>query len=301
MNVPRTARLILLCYVVALPFACAFLWPTLLPLPPNQALIAAVADRDLDATQAALDHGADPNFVLEKPPLVGTQCIRAIPAAFYRCIFRRDATPDEDETFSGFFIWHGALTPLGLTSYLGDEEIASLLLARGANANFAPVKGGPAFLVAAYQACNEPGRTGMVRFLLSHGATVCFDNGESHRLIHRASSSRYGTRLLRLLLNAGADSNQRDGDGYTPLMWAAMYSPDNVALLLRYGADVRAVAKNGPTAFDWASGNKEECLQLLKQASKHPCVVPAHRRGKDVKAAGNRQDEFTKSRNADFD
>lgn len=269
MNVYRAARLILLCYVVALPFACVFLWPTLLPLPPNQALIAAVVNRDLDATWAALDRGADPNVVLEKPPLVGTECIRVIPDAFYRRIFRRDATPDEDETFSGFFVWHDALTPLNVASYLGDEEIASLLLARGADVNFAPVNGKPAFVVAGYQACNEPGRMSMVRFLLSHGATVCFDNGENHRLIHRASSSKYGTQLLRLLLDAGADPNQRDGDRYTPLMWAAMYNADSVALLLDRGADVRAVAKTGETAFDCASGNNAESLRLLKQAKRY--------------------------------
>ena len=58
-------------------------------------------------------------------------------------------------------------------------------------------------------------------------------------------------------------------DGKTALMYAARNpTSDIVKILLKYGADVRAVDKNGHTAIWWTQynekGDKEKIIRILK-------------------------------------
>jgi uncharacterized protein len=71
-------------------------------------------------------------------------------------------------------------------------------------------------------------------------------------------------RLVRLLLDAGADVNLRWGSGYTPLIDAALSSEEEaiVKLLLERGADVNARDPEGRTA-----------LQLARKAWYRPISV----------------------------
>jgi ankyrin repeat protein len=99
--------------------------------------------------------------------------------------------------------------------------------------------------------------------------------GEVIRLLSNAnigavnSRNRYGNTpligailggkatIVKLLLGKGADVNQKDSEGWTPLMYSIVYRPryeDEIAEeLLRRGADVNAVAENGDTALTLAS------------------------------------------------
>jgi ankyrin repeat protein len=46
--------------------------------------------------------------------------------------------------------------------------------------------------------------------------------------------------------------NVTDGAGMTPLMWAACYNhPEHVKLLLQLGADVEEKDMDGKTCMDW--------------------------------------------------
>ena len=58
---------------------------------------------------------------------------------------------------------------------------------------------------------------------------------------------------LQLLLDAGADTEKADNDGYTPLRRAAQSASIEIfGLLLERGADTHARTKAGMTALDLA-------------------------------------------------
>jgi ankyrin repeat protein len=61
-------------------------------------------------------------------------------------------------------------------------------------------------------------------------------------------------KKLRALLAAGFSPDERDKDGTTPLMKAAMFSQlDGFRALLDAGADVNAVSKNGQSVLHYAA------------------------------------------------
>ncbi len=72
--------------------------------------------------------------------------------------------------------------------------------------------------------------------------------------------------VARLLIAAGADVNQANDDGLTPLMSAVGF--DNTALvklLLSAGADSKPHDKSGRTALDFAKHNRsDEIIQMLR-------------------------------------
>jgi len=91
----------------------------------------------------------------------------------------------------------------------------------------------------------------LVRMLLDAGARV--DNHGKHRCgpIHYGA---WGLATLGLLLDAGADPNEPDDDGSTPLFYAAERDRglEMVRLLLARGADRRHRNSRGRTALDVA-------------------------------------------------
>ena len=85
---------------------------------------------------------------------------------------------------------------------------------------------------------------------------------------------------IRLLLEAGADVNQADDDGTTPLMLACRWADDPaiIRLLLESGADIFARDAEGDTPYDYArrSGHAEQHLALLRAAERkiYPIDTP---------------------------
>jgi len=71
--------------------------------------------------------------------------------------------------------------------------------------------------------------------------------------------------IVKLLLDAGADFNERDDDGQTALIGAAISGhAEIVKLLIEKGADVNIEDKYNKTALDYAE--KDEIKQLLLEA-----------------------------------
>ena len=80
------------------------------------------------------------------------------------------------------------------------------------------------------------------------------------------AASTGDTGRLKALLAAGQNINQRDGEGYTPVMWAALNGQVNaVSTLVTLGANLNVQDREGYTALMWATQNKHTTIvrQLL--------------------------------------
>ena len=108
-------------------------------------------------------------------------------------------------------------TPLGLASYFGNEDVARLLLLKGADPN------------------------------------VSSKNGYNVYPIHSAVAANYDM-IAKMLIEAGANVNVVQMSGDTPLHSAAQNGNiDLLIVLLEAGANVNAITEDGKTAADKAS------------------------------------------------
>lgn len=107
-------------------------------------------------------------------------------------------------------------SPLGLAAFFGWEGVAALLLSRGADVNFRS------------------------------------QNNMGVQPLHSAVAGKHAA-LARTLVQAGADVNATQQDGFTPLMGAAQNGDvELVEFLLLHGADTQAVTHDGRTAASLA-------------------------------------------------
>jgi ankyrin repeat protein len=124
--------------------------------------------------------------------------------------------------------------PLGLACYFGHRELAEYLIKAGA-----PI--------------NSPSR-----------------NELKAAPLQSAVAAGHGT-VVQMLLERGADSNIREGNGYTPLHAAAQNGDEEMIRILLYGgADLFLRGNDGKTALDLAkeTGNEETITVLTEGITK---------------------------------
>jgi ankyrin repeat protein len=134
---------------------------------------------------------------------------------------------------------HG-YTPLMLAAQRGNCQAMAILLDAGADPNAQTRAGQSSLGIAAAW-----GQESAVRYLLSRGARPSGVT-RAHRvcdppLVSAARSGMSTPQILELLIQAGADVNQADDEGTTPLMAAQNARLDEcVDVLIRAGAKVRS-------------------------------------------------------------
>jgi len=155
------------------------------------------------------------------------------------------------------FIRHGAKPDVFAASALGDLETVRTLVGsdRGLVNAFAADGFYPLGLAAFF------GHRAIVEFLLKSGADLktAARNAQKVTALHGAVARR-DVEIVKMLLEAGADSNARQERGFAPLHDAA--ANGNAALvevLLKYGALATAKTDDGKTPADMAAerGHKE--------------------------------------------
>jgi ankyrin repeat protein len=139
---------------------------------------------------------------------------------------RLKAILDEDASRANAYAADGFF-PLGLAAFFGQEDAVKLLLARGADPNFAA------------------------------------RNPMKVRAIHAAAASG-SLAIVEALVGSGADVDATQEKGFTPLHEAALTGKLELArLLLDHGARLDSRTEDGRTALDIAREAKQEPLVAL--------------------------------------
>lgn len=152
-------------------------------------------------------------------------------------------------------------TPLMISAFNGNEEVAALLIKAGASLNHRDAAGYTPLHWAAFN-----GYTEVVSLLLNKGADVNASSAYGWTPLLQAVTRGYLT-VSSILLSRGADVNAVSDDGWTALHKAAANGfLQEVLLLLSKGADVRARFADGTTPIDLAKKNRHQQIVLALMA-----------------------------------
>lgn len=145
-----------------------------------------------------------------------------------------------------------------------DPELPLLLIRGGAKVN-APDSGGTTPLIRAAEH-EHPGFTPVVAELLSRGANPRARDQRGRTPLRNA----YRPRIIELLLQHGADANERYERGQTWLMTAKAHAtPEIIRILLAHGAQVNLRDEQGKTAltyFRFGPGAKQRAALIAAGA-----------------------------------
>ncbi len=136
---------------------------------------------------------------------------------------------------------------------VGRDDMIPALLKAGVNIECRDARGHSALVLASYN--DRPSTTAL---LLLHGAAVDGAGDERGNTALMGVCFKGYQPIARLLLDAGAEVDRRNGVGQTALMMAALFGKtDIVDLLIAAGADVGAVdaAGNSAASVAQAQGN----------------------------------------------
>ncbi len=145
--------------------------------------------------------------------------------------------------------------------------------------------------IDAYREALKAGDATRLRVLVAeaHGELPLDSRGET--VLHRATSYIHAEnreQLVRVLLDAGAPVEARDGSGNTPLHWATGYGcVPCVARLLAHGANVNATRNDGGTPLHRAHATTVPALLAAGanvQARDRSGRVPLHTSGEPLEA-----------------
>ena len=212
----------------------------------------AADNGDLAGVQAELDKGADVNAKDND----GWTPLHIAASKNHReiveLLIAKGADVNATGESSSVFIWQGGFTPLHYVAVNGHKEILELLISEGADVNAKADNG----LTPRDWAINRS-HTKIANLLRTYGG--------------KTSSIHFGVgdgdlAGVQALLDAGAEVNAKDENGWAPLHRAAYGGHEEIAeLLISEGADVNAKDNSGYTPLDLAIRNERfETIDLLR-------------------------------------
>ena len=104
------------------------------------------------------------------------------------------------------------------------------------------------------------------RLLWESTIEQCLDVRKPFSALHCVSYFGIAEVAIDLISTKGCDVNERDGEGLTPLMWAAKYGHEEVVKLLlqqKHTQPDMLDTQHGRTALSWAAGNGNEGVVRL--------------------------------------
>ncbi|EAY05851.1 hypothetical protein TVAG_284340 [Trichomonas vaginalis G3] len=131
------------------------------------------------------------------------------------------------------------ITPLSLASLLNYKEIAQLLISHNASISFTDIDGNNA-----------------INFALMYNSEkikekIITDSGEIFKLYGQNSESNKD--MIEFLISKGANVNEKNSHGNTPLHIAALlYNKENAEVLISHGAEINCLNKKRQTPLDIA-------------------------------------------------
>lgn len=237
----------------------------------NEQFINAVASGSIRLAERALDNGANVDY---RPPFrltALTLAARNRRPALVQMLLARNADPNLAAS-NGFSLD----TPLLYAVYNDDLESARLLLENGADPNIARVIEGQIRVnIPLRQAGNRPNRGNGYELGYEIKLEPEFRSQRATPLIfaiQKENNDNPSEEMVALLLAHGANPNQANSFGYTPLMAASelkMFSRKFIRLniaqqLLDSGADPSAQDNFGNTALNYAQSTRfREMVDLL--------------------------------------
>lgn len=149
-------------------------------------------------------------------------------------------------------------TPLMISAFNGNADIAELLIRSGADVHMRDTAGYGPMHWAAFN-----GYTNVIKLLLAKGGDVNARSQHGWTALLQGAT-RGHLAACRELVAAGADVNLASNDGWTALHKACANGHiEVVKLLLEHGADRNAQYQDGVTPLALATKNKREDIAVL--------------------------------------
>ena len=228
------------------------------------ALICACYTAQAEAVKCLLENGADPNIsdpegYTSLHAAVRGRCINETLQEIIKHNAYLDAQNKNDQT------------ALLLACLYKQQDSVQILLKAGSSTNIPDNVGDRSLTAAVLGGC----RNKIIQTIIHHGSDV---NATSKRKVTALMTAcqMSNSNVINVLLNAGANPNIVDVDGFTCLHYAVHYgfSKEVFQAIIDHRADVNATNKDNRTALMMAcDDNNEGIINVLLNAGANPNIV----------------------------